>query len=220
MTTVLYSMINNIAKTVNSLIERQHKLEHDLQVAVDGPLGAPRSIAEPLQPTNTPSNAQLMKRITDIEASLSAIVSSQSRSMPSALSAPDGQLKSLSDDMKNIKSTIADSNKDKLLLETALTHKFEQHINRVFKERMESTVKDTQLTNKNYVDQQVAEVKTLLNNAVSLIASQQQALATNINDHISDAAGSIDIDVEKIEDFEIDMTPAKDKSKRMVRKKN
>lgn len=130
----MYSMINQIAATVNTLIDRQKKLENDI---------------------NSVSNQhELSNKIADIEKLLPTLSSISAPSLP--------DLKPLYEELKNIKQSLLEMSKEKSLLETNLTLKYEQYVNRVFKERVDTLVKDAILKNNLYFDEQLKEIRGIL----------------------------------------------------------
>lgn len=223
MATTMFSMISSVAQTVNVLIEKNKQLENTVMTLANSnsPLISERS----MNVSSSDTMEKLEKRVDMIESQLLKIGSHDTTIDAS-------NFKQLSDELRLVKGSLTDMSKERVLLETALTHKLEQHISRMFKERVESALKEQQRENREYVDQNIAEVKSLLNNVVSLIAAQQQAIVSNetksSNEHASDL---IDIDALKqsssssaVDDFDIEIQqatsgPKQGASKRVMRKK-
>lgn len=242
MTTALYSMVNNIAQTVNHLIEKQKKNETDInELMTMQRLGSFNNASQ--QATSNKPDPILLKRILEIESKMSSVAVTNAQ--PDELSK---SIKVVQDEIRTIKSTVVDSSREKLLLESALTHKLEQYVNRMFKEKNEAVLTDL----RSYIDQQVLDLKQQcvemkqglvslkqdVNNVLN-IASQtipQQPSVPSASQIVQDAvlerkeSGQVasnnfdidlntDIQIQNLDDF--DITPmVKEKPKRIVKKKS
>lgn len=207
MATAIYSMVNSIGANVASLNSRILKIEKNTDGAVQQGVSV-----------NQTDLSYIEKRIEEAEKHIRSLLASNNSQQNTQLDQASATImKALQDEVKNIKASLSEINKDRVLLETALTHKFEQHVNRIFKERMESVTKEM----RQYVDQSVADVK-----AAHVSTAQAQAQYQSTNESIEEALFNmsapnvVDIDtVDKSMDFEIELAP-KTASKRVVRKKN
>jgi hypothetical protein len=215
------SMVTSIAQRVNMLTEKVNRLEKLNSTTI-----SVRSIPDSAVPRLV--SDVLEKRVATLESAIS------SKEKPTSYEAI---VKTLTDEVKLLKASLSDMNKERVLLETALTHKFELHVNRLFKERVDAALKEHCKEQHQYVDQSVQDVKSSLNNALSIFAAHQQALPAASNDHftihetdLSFQTEPIDIEVLKhslstSDDFEIEIQTATSKlgsgggSKRIMRKK-
>jgi len=141
MASAIYSMVNSLNASINTISDRITKLESSY-----GNVSA-NEVTTNLQAT-TVDLTYVEKRIEEAE-----------KHIRSLLAAPAGEDSSstrlLADEIKGIKSTMSDMSKDRVLLETALTHKFEQHVNRILKERIDLVTKELRC----YIDQAITDIK-------------------------------------------------------------
>lgn len=234
MTTAIYSMVNSIASTTNGLIDKTTKLEQSLNLLLQG--GNTGAVTKNIAHDN-PDISLFKSRLDQVETKLESALKLLSTTSVNKPSVDGAHMQQLTEELKMLKSSTADMNKERLLLETALTHKLEQHVNRIFKERIDILLREQKDEIMKYIDSSIQDVKTLLNNAVALIGAQQQALVssestrTTVNEQQYHSA-PIDqkLDIESITkendlgDFDIEIQTTSQKSsngtsKRVVRKK-
>jgi hypothetical protein len=214
-------MVTSIAQTVNLLIEKMNRLEKIVDSSQTPTLA--RSL--PDAATSRVAIDGVEKRVALLESSLPSQAKTTSH---------EAIVKTLADEVKMLKATMSDMNKERVLLETALTHKLELHANRLLKERVDAALKEQKKDQHEYVDQSILDVKSLFNNFVSRIAAQQPALAFDdstvaLEPELPFQTEPLDIEALKLsassDDFEIEIQTASSKlglgggSKRIIRKK-